>query len=67
MFEKALELDPLSPPVNSNLGWSLTQAGRAQEAVADPSRDEIEPGFIGGYRLANAYADALNQPEEGPI
>ena len=66
MFEKALELDPLSPPVNSNLGWSLTQAGRAEEAVARFRRAiEIEPGFIGGYRgLANAYGDALNQPEE---
>jgi tetratricopeptide (TPR) repeat protein len=66
MYEKALELDPLSPPVNSNLGGSLLQAGRAEEAVERFRRAiEIEPGFVGGYRgLAKAYGDALNQPEE---
>jgi tetratricopeptide (TPR) repeat protein len=66
LLQKALELDPLSPPVNSNMGFALLAMGRAEEAVERFRRAvEIEPSFSGGYRgLAKAYADALNQPEE---
>jgi tetratricopeptide (TPR) repeat protein len=61
-----LELDPLSPSVNVNLGKSLLQAGRADEAVERFRHAiEIEPGFIGGYLwMAIAYGDVLNRPDE---
>jgi tetratricopeptide (TPR) repeat protein len=66
LLQKALELDPLSPSVNVNLGKSLLQSGRADEAVERFRHAiEIEPGFIGGYLwMAIAYGDALNRPDE---
>jgi TolB-like protein/Tfp pilus assembly protein PilF len=67
MLEKALELDPLSPPVNANLGYSYQSIGRADDAIARFKKvTEIEPGFMGGWAgLSSIYLDVLSQPEEG--
>jgi len=66
LFEKALELDPLSTVVLCNLGNDLRRSGRTDEAVARFHRAiEIDPGSTCGYvGMANAYGDNLNQPEE---
>ena len=66
LFEKALELDPLSTVVLCNLGNDLRRSGRTDEAVARFRRTiEIDPGSTCGYvGMANAYGDNLNQPEE---
>ena len=66
LFEKALELDPLSTVVLCNLGNDLRRSGRTDEAVARFRRAiEIDPGSTCGYvGMANAYGDNLNQPEE---
>lgn len=66
LFEKALELDPLSTVVLGNLGYELLRSGRTDEAVERFRRAiEIDPGSTIGYAgLAEAYGDYLNQPEE---
>jgi TolB-like protein/Tfp pilus assembly protein PilF len=67
LFERALELDPLSPAINANAGFQLVRMGRVDEGIARFRKaTEIEPGFKGGWEgLAAAYGDILNQPEEG--
>jgi tetratricopeptide (TPR) repeat protein len=66
MFQKTLELDPLSPVANVNLAASLRGQGRAQEAAERARRAiEIEPGLASAYGfIANLYAEELSQPDE---
>jgi len=66
LFQKALELDPLSPVVNINVAASLRRLGRPQEAAERARRAiEIEPGLGNAYGfLADLSSDELNEPDE---
>jgi TolB-like protein/Flp pilus assembly protein TadD len=44
--KRAIELDPLSPPANADLGWTLMQAGRYDDAITQLQKTlEIDPTF----------------------
>ena len=53
----AQELDPLSPQLNTDIGWFYYRARRYDEAVAQFKRTlQLEPDFIQGHvSLARAY------------
>jgi tetratricopeptide (TPR) repeat protein len=53
----AQELDPLSPQLNTDIGWFYYRARRYDEAIAQFKRTlQLEPGFIQGHvGLARAY------------
>jgi tetratricopeptide (TPR) repeat protein len=69
--QRALELDPLSPLINMNVGWTYFSVGRADGALAQAAKMiEIEPGFYGAYWLKGAvrlaegrYQDAVSELE----
>lgn len=64
LLRKSLELDPLAPVANTNMGsWLLTE-GKPEEAEAQFRRViEIDPGFVSGYAgMAWVYEDALDEP-----
>ena len=64
---RALAIDPLSPLINMNVGWTYFSIGRADEALAQAGKMiEIAPDFYGAYWLRGAirltegrYADAV--------
>ncbi|MGE5209488.1 MAG: adenylate/guanylate cyclase domain-containing protein [Alphaproteobacteria bacterium] len=55
-MRRALELDPLSLIINSNLGFALIQAGRLDEAIAQLRKTiEMDAGFPSAHgNLGNA-------------
>jgi serine/threonine protein kinase/tetratricopeptide (TPR) repeat protein len=57
-MEKALELDPLSLPINANLGWLLYLGQRYDEAIKQLKKTlEMEPNFLlARRRLCQVYA-----------
>jgi serine/threonine protein kinase/Tfp pilus assembly protein PilF len=57
-MEKALELDPLSLPINANLGWLLYLGRRYDEALKQLKKTlEMEPNFLlARRRLCQVYA-----------
>ena len=65
--QRALEIDPLSPLINMNVGWTYFGTGRSDEALNQAGKMiEIEPEFYGAYWLKGAirlaagkYADAV--------
>ncbi|HEY0458589.1 MAG TPA: tetratricopeptide repeat protein [Pyrinomonadaceae bacterium] len=56
-IERAAELDPLSPSINTDVGVMLTHAGRTDEAIAVFKKTlETEPQFFDAYwNLGLAY------------
>jgi tetratricopeptide (TPR) repeat protein len=53
--KRALELDPLSPLINMNVGWTYFSAGLSNEALDQANKmSEIEPDFYGAYWLKGA-------------
>ena len=69
LFQKALELDPLSPMVNFSVAEALVEAGRLDESLERYRRViEIDRGFAQAYRgIAKIYMDHLDQPEEAVV
>ena len=67
--QRALEVDPLAPLINMNVGWTYFTAGRPDEALDQAGKMiEIEPEFYGAYWLKGAirlaegrYADAVEE------
>ena len=67
--QRALEIDPLSPLINMNVGWTYFATGRSDGALNQAGKMiEIEPDFYGGYWLKGAirlaegrYADAVEE------
>jgi TolB-like protein/tetratricopeptide (TPR) repeat protein len=57
--EKAKELDPLSPVVLTNVGWTMSYAGRTQDAIAAYREAlALDPNYIQAHmRLAVAHAN----------
>jgi eukaryotic-like serine/threonine-protein kinase len=57
-MEKALELDPLSLPINANLGWLLYLGRRYDDAIRQLKKTlEMEPNFLlARRRLCQVYA-----------
>ena len=55
LSKKSLELDPLSPLINMNVGWNYFSAGMLNEAASQADKMiEIEPDFFGAYWLKGA-------------
>ena len=53
--KRALELDPLSPLINMNVGWTYFSAGLLGEALDRAGKMiEMEPDFYGAYWLKGA-------------
>lgn len=53
--KSALELDPLSPLINMNVGWTYFSAGLLDEALTQAGKMlEMEPDFYGAYWLKGA-------------
>jgi TolB-like protein/Tfp pilus assembly protein PilF len=71
-LKRALELDPLSLIINSNLGVAYTRAGRLEEAVAQFRKTiEIDGSFYPAYReygtalaLQGKIPEAISQYEK---
>ena len=67
--QRALEIDPLSPLINMNVGWTYFTTGRPDGALDQAGKMiEIEPDFYGAYWLKGAirlaegrYADAVEE------
>ena len=67
--QRALEIDPLSPLINMNVGWTYFATGRSDAALNQAGKMiEIEPDFYGAYWLKGAirlaegrYADAVEE------
>ncbi|HJZ12871.1 MAG TPA: tetratricopeptide repeat protein, partial [Acidobacteriota bacterium] len=67
--KRSLEIDPLSPLINMNVGWTYFSAGLLDEALDQAGKMiEIEPDFYGAYwlkgaiRLANGnYVEAVEE------
>jgi TolB-like protein/tetratricopeptide (TPR) repeat protein len=57
--EKARELDPLSPVVLTNVGWTMSYAGRTQDAIAAYHEAlALDPNYVQAHmRLAAAHAN----------
>ena len=52
---RALEIDPLSPLISMNVGWTYFGTGRSDEALNQAGKMiEIEPEFYGAYWLKGA-------------
>jgi tetratricopeptide (TPR) repeat protein len=66
---RALEIDPLSPLINMNVGWTYFSTGRPDGALDQAGKMiEIEPDFYGAYWLTGAirlaegrYGDAVEE------
>jgi len=53
--QRALEMDPLSPLINMNVGWTYFSTGRSEGALDQVGKMiEIEPDFYGAYWLKGA-------------
>ena len=69
---RSLEIDPLSPLTNMNIGWAYFSSGSAEGAWSQADKMiEIEPGFYGAYwlkgetyRSAGKYEDAIENLEK---
>jgi eukaryotic-like serine/threonine-protein kinase len=67
--QRALEIDPLSPLINMNVGWTYFSIGRSDRALDQAGKMiEIEPDFYGAYWLKGAirlaegrYEDAVEE------
>jgi tetratricopeptide (TPR) repeat protein len=67
--QRALEIDPLSPLINMNVGWTYFSIGRSDEALDHAGKmTETEPDFYGACWLKGAirlaegrYADAVEE------
>ena len=67
--QRALEIDPLSPLINMNVGWTYFSLGRSDGALDQAGKMiEIEPDFYGAYWLKGAirlaegrYGDAVEE------
>jgi tetratricopeptide (TPR) repeat protein len=67
--QRALEIDPLSPLINMNVGWTYFSVGRADDAWDQAEKMiEIAPDFYGAYWLKGAirlaegrYGDAIEE------
>jgi TolB-like protein/Flp pilus assembly protein TadD len=66
LYRQALELDPLSPLIHSNIAAHYQGAGKFEEALKGYQRAvEIDPGFAFGYgSIAALYEDAFGLPDE---
>ncbi len=66
LIQKALALDPLSPVINTNIGYWLAWEGKSSEAIKQFEHViEIDPGFVAGYQgLAEVYGNRLDRPEK---
>jgi len=61
-LKRALELDPLSPPFNANLGMGYTMARRYPEAIAQLRKTvELNPAFSYGHGALGYALDASGQ------
>lgn len=68
----SLEIDPLSPLINMNVGWTYFSAGLFDNALAQvETMIEIEPEFYGAYWLGGAihlsegkYEEAVGELEK---
>ncbi len=68
LSRKAAELDPLSPVIQTNVGWSLERLGRNQDALAQfqrvielaPKYSDSNEGIAGIYRLTGEFGQAIN-------
>jgi serine/threonine-protein kinase len=62
---RSLEIDPLSPLINMNVGWTYFSAGLSDEALDQAGKMiEIEPGFFGAYWLKGAIYLSEGKYEE---
>lgn len=53
--KRALEIDPLAPLINMNVGWTYFSSGLSREAFDQADKIiEIEPDFYGAYWLKGA-------------
>ena len=67
--QRALEIDPLAPLINMNVGWTYFAIGRPDGALDQSAKMiEIGPDFYGAYWLKGAvrlaegrYADAVEE------
>ena len=57
-MKRALELDPVSPIINTDLAWSYEMAGQPDKALEQYRRtQELDPTFVAlTYRLGQFYA-----------
>lgn len=64
--ERALELDPLSPAVASDVGWYSYFAGRPEEAVERSleTLERIDPRFFWSERLVLLAAHSVGRADE---
>lgn len=73
LSKRSLAIDPLSPLINMNAGWTYFTAGLLKEAGEQVSRMiEIEPEFYGAYWLNGAiclvegkYYEAIAELKKG--
>ena len=62
---RTLEIDPLSPLINMNVGWTYLSAGLSDEALDQAGKMiEIEPDFFGAYWLKGAIYLSEGKYEE---
>lgn len=66
LLNKSMDLDPLAPVANVNVGYWLLQDNKPQDALAQFRHvTEIDPGFPAAYDgMARVYATYLDEPEE---
>jgi adenylate cyclase len=63
--KRSLEIDPLSPLINMNVGWTYFSAGLLDEALDQAGKMiEIEPDFYGAYWLKGAICLSEGEYEE---
>jgi len=73
LSKRSLAVDPLSPLINMNAGWTYFTAGRLEEAQEQIVKMiEIEPEFYGAYWLRGAiclvegrYEEAIDELKKG--
>lgn len=62
---RSLEIDPLSPVINMNVGWTYFSAGLLDGALDQAGKMiEIEPDFFGAYWLKGAIYLSEGEYEE---
>lgn len=73
LSKRSLSIDPLSPLINMNAGWTYFTAGLLDEALTQAAKMiEIEPEFYGAYWLKGAismvegkYQAAIDELKKG--
>jgi TolB-like protein/Flp pilus assembly protein TadD len=64
-MRRALELDPLSLVINTNLGWALMHAGRLDEAIVQLRKTvEMDAGFAYAHRKLGEALELKGQIPE---